>query len=479
MVKKIKSKYQSLSMATKATLWAFVASMIQKGISIISTPIFTRILSSEQYAQYTIYQSWHEIFIIFVSLNVFNYATYTGLTKYSDDRDNFISSAQSVISVLSIVGFILYSIIHLFFIKIIDFSFSVIVVMFLDMLFFSSFSLWAAKERMNFKYKLVTIYSIIIGFVGPILSIILIYIMPNNNGIARIYGTAFINIAIGIICFFMNYRKSTKILKNEYSKFIFAYCVPLIPHFLSTQILTRFDRIMINDICGASKAGIYSLAYSLSSLLLIVNEAIFKSLTPLTYKTIKENNDIIKLKKNVTGITLLIAVLNFLLILFAPEAVKIFAPSEYYEAIYIIPSVSASVYLTYLFNLFANIEYYYSETKFVTFASIMSAVANVVLNFIFINKYGYIAAGYTTLVSYILYAIGHYIFMCKVLKKHNIKDSYYDDKAIIYISIIFIIATIIIIPLYNLLAIRYLLILILLICLFLNKSKIIIFLKKS
>ena len=234
---------------------------------------------------------------------------------------------------------------------------------------------------------------------------------------------------------------------------------------------------MINDRCGPSKAGIYSLAYSLSSLLLIVNDAIFKSLTPLTYKVIKEGKGINKLKESVTGLTLLIAILNFILILFAPEAVKIFAPSEYYEAIYIIPSVSASVYLTYLFNLFANIEYYYSETKFVTFASTISAIVNILLNFIFIKKYGYIAAGYTTLVSYVLYALGHYIFMNKVLKKHKIKEKYYNDKAIIGISILFIIATIIIIPLYNYLVLRYLLIIILFISILFNREKIVKYLK--
>ena len=54
----------------------------------------------------------------------------------------------------------------------------------------------------------------------------------------------------------------------------------------------------------------------------------------------------------VTGTLLLVAGANSLLILFAPEAVKLFAPPEYYEAIYIIPAVSASgilcIYLIYL-----------------------------------------------------------------------------------------------------------------------------------
>lgn len=35
-----------------------------------------------------------------------------------------------------------------------------------------------------------------------------------------------------------------------------------------------------------------------------------------------------------------------------------------------------------------------------------AAVANVVLNFIFIRIFGYVAAGYTTLACYILYSVG-------------------------------------------------------------------------
>ena len=80
----------------KASFWAFVANIIQRGISILATPVFTRILTTEEYAQYTLYQSWHDIFIIFTSLNVFNYAAYTAMIKFEDDKDGFISSAQTL-----------------------------------------------------------------------------------------------------------------------------------------------------------------------------------------------------------------------------------------------------------------------------------------------------------------------------------------------------------------------------------------------
>ena len=101
----------------------------------------------------------------------------------------------------------------------------------------------------------------------------------------------------------------------KYWKFILAYCIPLIPHFLSSQILTRFDRIMISDMCSTSEAGIYSLAYSLSTLMTIVNDAILKSFTPWTYQVIK-SGDKKEIKKTTNFTILLVALANIILILF-------------------------------------------------------------------------------------------------------------------------------------------------------------------
>lgn len=463
-------KYKSLSIVAKASLWALFANLIQRGMSIVATPIFTRILTTEEYAQYTLYQSWHDIFIIFASLNVFNYATYSAMKEYENDRNGFIATAQTVVTGLTFICFIVYFIIQLLFGNVLKFSMPIIILMFLDMLFFSSFNLWASKERYEFRYRLMTILSVIIGIMGPIIGIIAVH-FSNNRGYGRIYGVAAINILIGLFIYIYNFKQSKKCFNKEYFKFIFFYSLPLIPHFLSSQVLTRFDRIMIDDMCGAAYAGIYSLAYSLSSLLMIVNDAILKSLTPLTYQTIKSGNNLDFLKKNVNFFIIIVAVANLLLILFAPEAVKIFAPNEYYEAIYIIPSVSASIYFMFLFNVFANIEYYYSETKYVAFASMSAAVANIVLNYIFINLYGYIAAGYTTLISYILYALGHYFFMKKVCKKHANGFEYYDIKNIFKISMVFVIISLMIIPLYKFVVIRYVLIsLILIICVLKRKQ---------
>ena len=465
-----------MSVVAKASIWAFLAAVIQKGASVLATPIFTRLLSPGEFAQYTLYQSWSDIFIIFSTLNVFNYAIYSGIKEYEEDSNSFISTSQIFITGLSLITFAIYFVIQAIFGDITGFPLPVIALMFLDNMLFAAFNIWAGKERYYFKYRILTFLSVLMGVLGPILGFIAIHMMSSAGaehiGYGRIYGAAVANIIIGLIPFIYSIYKAKDKFKPKYIKFLLLYCIPLIPHFLASRLLVSFDRIMIDDICGATEAGIYGLAYSVSIMTLIVSESILKSLTPWTYQTIKKGKNLKKLAKNINILIMLVAIANLLLMLAAPEVIRIFATNAYMEAVYIIPGVSASVYYMFLFNVFANIEYYYSETKYITIASVGAAVLNIVLNLIFIRLFGYIAAGYTTLVCYIFYALCHYYFMRKTCKKHAKGIDYYENKKILLISVVFTILALAVIPLYQTVAIRYILVSIILIALIANRKKI-------
>ena len=51
--------------------------------------------------------------------------------------------------------------------------------------------------------------------------------------------------------------------------------------------------------------------------------------------------------------------------------------------------------------MYVNVEYYYEKTLFITVNTIIAAIINVMLNAIFIPEFGYTAAAYTTLASYV------------------------------------------------------------------------------
>ena len=111
-LKKLKTKYFSLSVAVRAAVWFTFCNLLQKGITMISMPIFTRLLTTEQYGEFTVYQSWYSIINVIVTFNLSGNLILNGMSKYENRRNEFISSIQTLSSCITICFFIAYLIFH-------------------------------------------------------------------------------------------------------------------------------------------------------------------------------------------------------------------------------------------------------------------------------------------------------------------------------------------------------------------------------
>ena len=140
----------------------------------------------------------------------------------------------------------------------------------------------------------------------------------------------------------------------------------------------------------------------------------------------------------------------------APEIVRILATEEYYEAIYIMPPIAAGVFFTAFANIYSDIAVYYKKTQYVMYPAIIAAIANLVLNYIFIHTYGYMAAAYTTLFSYILMALFQGTWARKLCKENGIVDSsIFEDRKLILLAFATTFLCLLGIALYNFYIIRY------------------------
>ena len=140
----------------------------------------------------------------------------------------------------------------------------------------------------------------------------------------------------------------------------------------------------------------------------------------------------------------------------APEIVKLFATSDYYEAIYIMPPIAAGIYLTSVSNMYSNILVYRKKSSYIMYASIIAATTNIFLNYICIPKFGYMAAAYTTLVAHSILAFMQIYYVRRTEKRPN---AIYQDHYILLVSVITILCAMIGIPLYRFMLLRYLVIL--------------------
>ena len=73
----------------------------------------------------------------------------------------------------------------------------------------------------------------------------------------------------------------------------------------------------------------------------------------------------------------------------------------------IIPRVVLSNFIIFAYTLYVNIEHYHKNTKGITFNTVIAAITNIILNLLLIPRYGYVAAAFTTLVSYLVSFVLH------------------------------------------------------------------------
>lgn len=418
-----------------ATVAFMGCAILQKGISFITTPVFTRIMSINEYGEFSVFSSWSQIFLIIVTLSLSSGVYMTGLIKNEDDKERFTSSLLGLSTAIIVVFSVLFVFIGPWFGKIMDVDYHLFYIILFDTCWVNAFQFWSRKERVENRYRKLVILTIIVSIVTPISGVALIMMnMFGSSMYARVISVILIDFIAYTPLFFDLIKKGRVLYHKEYWVYAFKFNFPLIPHYLSQIVLNQSDRLMINKMIGADKAGIYSLAYSLAMMMLIINESINKTLDPWLLKNIKYKN-----YKDVRNIsyTLFIVVgsFNLLLIALAPEIIFIFAPREYYEAMWVIPPVASSVFFMFMYNFFADFEFYYGESKYVTVASLIGAILNVGLNYFLIPYFGFIVAGYTTLICYMVYVFCHYNFMCKVLKKYGIEEIYSLKKIVIICSI--------------------------------------------
>ena len=125
----------------------------------------------------------------------------------------------------------------------------------------------------------------------------------------------------------------------------------------------------------------------------------------------------------------------------------------------------------YAYDLFAKFAFYYEKTTFIMIASVAGAALNIGLNYIFIKMFGYIAAGYTTLVCFVVYAGCHYLFMKKVCNQCCNGEYPYEEKKLLLITVPFVIVGFLLLLTYNYPIVRYALVVLglIMICIFRKK----------
>ena len=401
LAKKAIRKYTELPVPVKASLWFMMCSVVQKGISFFTTPIFTRLMTTEQFGQFTLYNSWVPIICIFATLNLQYGSFNTAQIKFSDDRKAYTSSTQGLVTLLCGLMLVLFFLFRNTLSSLLELPVVILLTMVAHVWGQFVVNLWLSNRRFDYNYKAMVAFILPTSVLSQVVSLVCV-IGSADKGYARILGMAIIEFLLGIIIYIYNHKQGKKFCVKQYWKFALGFNLPLIPYYLSQIVFSTSDRIMISNLAGTDKAGIYGLGHSIAFLLTFVISAIRNAYTPRFFQKEKENDGQAIHKTN-KQLMLLMAAMLFAFIFVAPELLWIMGGQTYYEAIWIIPPLIAGLLFEFFTDFSVNILFYHEKKWVLVLSTIGCAIVNIVLNYFGIQLWGYFVAGYTTLISYILF----------------------------------------------------------------------------
>ena len=446
----------SIPVGFKSAIVYLFATVFTRGLAIITTPIFTRIMTTDQVGVVNLYSSWYSMITVVSTLALTSGGFSIALREFEKERDQYVSS---VLSLTSIVGLaLLYFGAPSFWNNITGLPTHLMILLLSGLLVAPARDFWLSRQRFEYRYKLSGMMTVLSAVAASGLAVAAV-LYANSIGFSdiasvRLFANYSIIYGVAFVIWLSIFLKGRCFYSSKYWKFSLQLSLPLIGYSIASQILSVSDRLMISKMVGNSAVGVYSTLYTVSSLSLMVWTAINASFEPYLYQNMENpKSKIKKLSMSMLGMYSLVAVL---LVYLAPEIVRILATEEYYKGIYIMPSIAGGVYFIAVSNLYSDILVYLKKTKMVMVSSAIAAALNVVLNYIMINAYGYMAAAYTTLISYIVMALLLSVWANREFKKHIKEvDFVYDNKLILAISIMTLIVSLFAISIYDYAIVRY------------------------
>ena len=201
MLKRIRDFLQDddLSIA-KAALYYMVCQILVKGMSFITTPIFSRILSKEEYGNVSNFFAWQALLLPLVTLDLrvtINRSRY----EMAEDNDSYLSTILLTSNVITILALIIIELNQRFFVSLFSMDMKYIRILLLYIIFQTAFDYQQIQYNIFHRYKLYVFYTMISVFTSLALSVVLVLLMDNRFE-GRIYGGVIPAVIIDAVIFF-------------------------------------------------------------------------------------------------------------------------------------------------------------------------------------------------------------------------------------------------------------------------------------
>jgi O-antigen/teichoic acid export membrane protein len=194
----------------------------------------------------------------------------------------------------------------------------------------------------------------------------------------------------------------------NYLRASLLYALPLIPHTIAGWALSAIDRILLENGISLDELGLYNLAYQLGMIMSILVYGVNQAWLPYYFSVMKsETNRNSVFRKVIIIYIVIMGSLCLLGSLFSSEALQLIAPDKYLGSERYIPPILFAYLWQGLYFFASSPLFFYKKTKLIPLVTLVSAIVNIVLNLLWIPRWGAMGSAWATTISFmILFMMG-------------------------------------------------------------------------
>jgi len=407
-----------LSKITKNTVIYTVGSILPKAASLVLLPIYTRYLTPEQYGILSSMWVLESILTVLYSLS-FGSSIFRLYWDYDTEekKKNFMGTMFLSMSGMGLVCmFLLFA-----FQNYIDgiysgisfypyFVYSILIV-------FVSNLFDLPQKILMLKDKALHYVMLSLGFFIINSCLIIYFVVYKEQGASGyMLSTLLTSLLFLPVYLIITFKNITFFFSPKDFKNMLFFSLPILPTLLSSWVLDFSDRIFIEKYFSLTEVGIYSLAYKIAGIVLIISGGFNLAFRPAFFKLSNSENqveakDIIYKFNN--AFLLILLVFFFLLCFFTKEIILLFFDPLYSTAYLYVPIICFSYFLSVMGGVVARYFEQSKKMKINMYIYLFGAVLNIGFNFALIPSLGAYGAAYATVCSMVIVVIISYYYAKK------------------------------------------------------------------
>lgn len=395
------------------------ANLATKALNFISIPIYTRLLTVEDYGIVSVFLS-----VIGISSVLLTLGTEVAISRFYYDAKNLnefkdfvgtsILLASGIFVGMSLCFFFLLPVIS----TILSFSILLTLAIIPVSLYTSVNSVFVQIYSPLLESRRIAIVSSIQIYLAFGLSVLIIMCLPDEKYYGQVLGTILSMLILGVYIVKQIRPYYHQCFNKKYVRYILSYSIPYLPYSLSGVLLAQFGRMIMSNDFGFESAGLYSFAASIGGLMFIIISVVHQAWNPYYFQYMKDR-DYASIDKDYSLIWKVTLVGALLLTFWGSEVGILLGRKEYFGSLYLVPYfVLGYVFYQWAYVYMRNAGYA-KKTIWNTVAVFVAGFLNILLSAILINPYKEIGVALAFCISYLILLVISYLLDKIFVKEYS------------------------------------------------------------